>query len=85
VLWLCRLVRFFNYWLVFAQKGLFVIIVIHPNVSGTSPFVGKHPINNIRNGDAIADGLYVFDSILAEQTLKDASDKVNHNPVSLLS
>jgi hypothetical protein len=47
--------------------------------------VGKHPINNIRKGDAVADGLYIFDGVLAEQTLKDASDKVYHDPISLLS
>lgn len=45
---------------------------------------GKHPINNIRNRNAIADGLYIFDGVLAEQSLKDASDKVNHNAISLL-
>ena len=32
----------------------------------------------------MTDGLYIFDSVLAEQTLKDASDKVNHDSISLL-
>jgi len=55
------------------------------SVSSTDLVVGKHPINDIRNGDAIANGLYIFDRVLAEQTLKDASDKVDHDPISLLS
>jgi hypothetical protein len=31
----------------------------------TDLIVSKHSINNIRNRDAIADGLYIFDTVLA--------------------
>jgi len=71
--------------MVCAQEGLFLVVVILLNVSNTDLVVGTHPINNIRNGDAITDGFYIFDSVLAEQALKDASDKVHHDPISLLS
>jgi len=33
----------------------------------------------------LANDLYIFDSILAEETFKDAGDKENHGPVSLFS
>lgn len=82
---LCRFIGFFYHWLIFAQEGLFFIIVIQLPVSGRDPIINNHPIDDIRNGDAIANGLYIFDCILTKETLKDAGDKIDHDPVSLLS
>jgi hypothetical protein len=86
LLWLCGLVRFFYYyWLVFAQEGLFFVIVIRLSVSGNDTIVNDHSIDDIRNGDAIANDLDILDSIFTEEALKDTGDKIDHGPVSLLS
>lgn len=86
ILRFCRFFRLFYYRLVFAQECLLFIVIPQFSDGGRyNPIVRKHPIDDVRDGNTIANGLYVFNSILAEEALKDASNEVNHNPVSLLS
>ena len=78
--------RLFYYRLVFAQEGLLFIVVPQFSISDSyNPIVRKHAIDYVRDGNTIANDLYVFNSILAEEALKDASNEVDHNSVALLS
>jgi hypothetical protein len=83
ILRLRRLFGFFYYRLIFAQEGLLFIVV--PRFSINNPIVRKHPIHNVRYSNAVTNGLYIFDSILAKEAFKDASNEIDHDPVPLLS
>lgn len=60
-------------------------MVVWIGISDNNSIVRNHPVDDISDGDALANGLYIFDSILAKETLKDAGDKKDHGPVSLFS